>query len=68
MLPRLTAEDSLLAAQRVAVGSGSLKPHDARAIADSWARHLQKRMKAARPTREDLAAIGIGVRVKERVQ
>lgn len=65
MLPRLRAEESLTASQRIAVGTGSLKTGDARAVLDGWraATTSGRRIRGAKPSREDLRAIGIGVRL-----
>lgn len=61
MMPRLEAEESLLAAQRASVGSGTLKADDAKAIVRRWteAARPDRRPQAADPGA--LAAIGIGV-------
>lgn len=67
-LPRLTAEESLVAAQRTAVGAGSLKKGKARQIADSWNRQAGRgRHVTLRPkTREQWVAMaaGAGVGIK----
>lgn len=64
MLSRLTAEESLLAAQQVQLGSGVMKQADARSLRQRW-------VKAAAPARPKaqkvdfgaLGAMGIGFRV-----
>ena len=38
MLPRLIAEESLIAMQRVAMGSGNMKEQDAKRIGQTWER------------------------------
>jgi hypothetical protein len=64
MMPRLEAEESQVAATRVAVGSGSIDADTSKSIQASWERQTQrKRPKAQRATREELAARGIGRRV-----
>ena len=56
-------------AQRVAVGSGTMKQHDSRSILNEWRRSARagsRRGAAVKPSPEQLAAIGIGVIVEER--
>jgi hypothetical protein len=62
MMPRLQAEEALLAVQVTALGTGSLKPGDARAVRDRLARAAGRRARAHRATPEGLAAMGIGFR------
>ena len=67
-LPRLTAEESLQAAERTAVGSGALKKGKGKQIADRWRRQAGQRAHVLRPaTREQYAAqmagLGIGVKI-----
>lgn len=60
-LPRLSAEESFLAATRTGVGSGSLPTDTAQQITAEWGQALERAGRAARhrPTASDLAAIGI---------
>ena len=69
-LPRLTAEESLLAANRTAVGTGSLKKGEGRRVAASWQRLAGEhravvRSKGPGEYAAHMAALGIGVK-KER--
>jgi hypothetical protein len=61
MIPVLTAEESLLAAARMALGSGRLKRHDAQALHRQWVRQTGRERRARRPAGSlaDLAALGI---------
>lgn len=43
MLPRLTAEESIVSAQRTAVGAGMMRPEDRMAIISAWERTAQLR-------------------------
>lgn len=66
-LPRLSAEESLMAAQRIAVGTGSLQKGDGRRIAEGWQRMAAQHRPVVRPTDEamyaaQMAGLGIGVR------
>jgi hypothetical protein len=62
MIPRLTAEESLLAAERIAVGVGRLPRHDARALVSRWQRAARAGRERAQPiTPVLLAASGIRV-------
>jgi hypothetical protein len=71
MLPRLQAEESLLTADRVALGAGTLKQDAARELGRRWeratrdpgARDSRARVKL---TPGDLAAMGIRYKVVER--
>lgn len=70
MLPRLEAEESIVAAERMAVGSGSMKPAPRRDVVAGW-RRAAKVDAARRATdpeghRALAAAAGIGVRVVSR--
>lgn len=69
MLPQLQAEESLLAADRIAVGTGSLKREVAREIASGWERAARANAPAPREKRraspETLQAMGIGYIVVE---
>jgi hypothetical protein len=63
MLPRLEAEESLLAAQRTAVGSGTAG-NTGTQIAQKWAQAAnvgQPQLKQ-KPTKKDLRGLGIGSR------
>ena len=67
-LPRLTAEESLLMAERVAVGSGSLKKGKGRQIAGQWHRATGQTRHVLRPKSREayeaqMAMAGIGVKV-----
>jgi hypothetical protein len=63
LLPRLQAEESLLASQRTAVGSGSLKREQARAVTGGWSRLVDAGVTPARPaSRHELGGSGIGYR------
>jgi len=61
LLPRLTAEESFLAASRVAVGTGSLAAEDAHGLTAEWARLAERARTSVRrrPSPADLAAIGV---------
>ena len=68
-LPRLSAEESLQAAERTAVGTGSLKKGVGRRISDGWSRRAGQRAHAIRPKSKamhvaQLAALGIGVKTE----
>jgi hypothetical protein len=65
-LDPLTAEESLIAAERIAVGTGSLKKGAARRIAAGWQRRTDRHVPRIRPStaasyRAQLAGLGIGV-------
>lgn len=65
MMPRLEAEESLLVAQRVALGSGSYKKDDARRLTHRWtnqARGPRISESAAAVNPRELAGMGIGFR------
>lgn len=66
MLPRLEAEESLLAADRLSVNR--LKPADRRAHLDAWKRVAYPasapRPRAPRATPDQLSTMGIGVIVE----
>jgi len=62
-VPKLTAEESLVASLRVAYGSGMLKEKDSKQVHAGW--RTEAGLETPRPRRatpEDLASIGIGVR------
>lgn len=70
MLPRLEAEESLVAAERLAVGTASLKADARRRVIDDWAK-VARPVAVQRPTdpaarRALAAAAGIGMRVVRR--
>jgi hypothetical protein len=65
MYTRLTAEESLLMRERVAIGTGAYGADDARRIVNRWQQQMAGES-AARPviakaTPADLAALGIEV-------
>lgn len=67
-LPRLTAEESLLAAERVAVGTGSLRRGQARRVAQAWQRATDQqtprvRARGAAEYAAQMAGMGIGVKL-----
>lgn len=64
MLPRLSAEESIAQATRVAVGTGSLKDDDRRRVTRAWERAAEgdRRPPAQKATAQQLAAIGIAVK------
>ena len=66
-LPRISAAESLQAAERVAVGTGSLKKGVGRRIADGWQRQAGKSRPVIRPKSREMydaqmAGLGIGVK------
>ena len=66
-LPRLEAEESLLEAERIAVGSASMKPDPRAEVVASWRDRAEIRI-VRRPRDRaahgaQLAAAGIGIRV-----
>jgi hypothetical protein len=62
MLPRLQAEESLLASTRASVGSGFMASDDARRIMSTWERTANpERPRAQKATPEDMARMGIQV-------
>lgn len=67
MLPRLQAEESILFANRTAVGSGALSKDDARAVTSKWAKAAAAEIPVLRnPSQEDLNALGISVKKVKR--
>ena len=65
MLPRLIAEESLTAMQRVAMGSGNMKEQDAKRIGQSWERMANPKPEAFQKTKADPAAMAAaGIKVK----
>lgn len=66
-LPRLEAEESLLAAERIAVGSATLKPAPRDAVVAAWREQAEVRIVRRPKDRAahgaQLAAAGIGIRV-----
>lgn len=66
-LPRISASESLQAAERIAVGTGSLKKGVGRRIASGWARQADHDRPVVRPTspesyRAQMAMVGIAVK------
>lgn len=71
-LPRLVAEESLQAAERMAVGSGSLKKGVGRRIASGWERATDRQRTVMRPKGRaqymaQMAGVGIAVKSVPRV-
>lgn len=66
MIPVLQAEESLMVAARVALGSGVLKRADARALQRQWERRTGRPSRRDRPPTDprQLAALGIGLEEK----
>lgn len=62
MIPRLTAEDSLRAYDRIAAGTGHLRPSDRQTMLRTWKRAATRPQRAAPVTPEALVGLGIGVR------
>lgn len=62
MQPRLQAEESITAANRIAKGTGSLKDKDAAALAREWAEAAQPNAQKAKPDAGLLMAAGFGFR------
>lgn len=67
MLPRLEAEQSILEAERLAIGFGRLAPKDARDVLSRWQRATgaARIVKAAKATPQVLAGFGIGLVVTD---
>lgn len=66
-LPRLTGEESLQFAERIAVGTGSLKKGEGRRIASGWQRMAEQHRPVVRPKdeamyRAQMAGMGIGIK------
>lgn len=67
-IPRLQAEESLMRASEIAVGTGSLKKGEARRIVDAWqktagsARRSAIKPKSAAEMQMRLASLGIATR------
>jgi hypothetical protein len=71
-LPRLSAEESLLAATRVAVGSGSLKKGEGQRIQHQWSKAAEQGAPVVRSTgpaqyAAHMAGLGIGVKKVKKV-
>lgn len=68
MIPVLQAEESLLTAARVAVGSGVMKRADARALQRQWERRTGRPSRRDRPPSDPaaLASLGIGIDQREK--
>ena len=64
MLPRLVGEENIQAANRTAVGSGTLEASARTKIVDVWQRHAAGPRKRSRVVADvrTLGGIGIGVR------
>lgn len=60
-LARLQAEESLVAANRIAVGGGKLKEQDARAIVADWSKAAHPGGRRGKPGVGGLAAAGFKV-------
>jgi hypothetical protein len=72
-LPRLSAEESLLFANRIAVGTGSLNKGEGRRIASGWQRIAGEhravvRSKGPGEYAAHMAALGIGVKREKRAK
>jgi hypothetical protein len=69
MLPRLAAEEAMLAATEVGIGMGAIERDEARRIARTWERAANptyERPKAQKLTPDQLQALGIGYVVVEK--
>jgi len=66
MMPRLLAEESLRMADRVAVGTGSLKRGSAAKIINRWRREAQATARAKPISPDRLAVMGVGIRTVPR--
>jgi len=67
MLPRLEAEESMLAATRVAMGNGSLQPDEANRVREQWSTATMEDVPSAvpapvKPHTEALQFMGFAVR------
>lgn len=66
MMPRLQAEEAFAAAERVAVGSGSLEPRASREITSRWTRTIDGDRRIGQPavkaSPRTLGLLGIGMR------
>lgn len=63
MLPRLMAEESMLASTRVAIGSGTADKDESNKVRRIWAEVAQvAKPKALKASVEDVRAMGIAVR------
>lgn len=65
MMPRLQAEEAFAAAERVALGTGSVEKGAAREIARRWSRAMdvdRRASPAVKATPQALGLLGIGVR------
>jgi hypothetical protein len=69
MMPRLTAQEAIRAAQIVGVGTGAMKKHDSRALLGQWDRQMgaTKRLKPGKPGSREfeatMAGAGLGVKI-----
>jgi hypothetical protein len=67
MLPRLMAEESLMATERIAVGTGSLDKHVTRRLLRAWGQQVNGHAGAPPPASPHvLGSMGIGYRTKAR--
>lgn len=72
-LPVLVAEDSLRAAERIAVGTGSFRDkHAGKRIAEGWQRQANQHRVVIRPKSKEMyaaqmAGMGIGVKSVKKV-
>jgi hypothetical protein len=68
MMPRMQAEESMLAATRVALGGGSLKKDDAARLRRAWEQAASggRAPRAIKASLADLQALGIVVRKVKR--
>ncbi len=62
MLPRLSAEESMRAANQIAYGTGNLEKDTARRMADRWTQQANPQQRAAKATPQQLGSMGIKVR------
>ncbi|HMJ87979.1 MAG TPA: hypothetical protein VK504_32605 [Vicinamibacterales bacterium] len=70
MLPRLEAEESILAADRLGVGTRTVSRQAVKEALDRWQRtahpaHTRARARRPRATPDSLAALGIGYHIVE---
>jgi hypothetical protein len=70
MLPRIDAEEAIAEAERIAVGSGSMKPGSRTEVIAAWRRVAEvdvvRRPRDREAHRAALAAAHIGIRVVKR--
>jgi hypothetical protein len=63
MIPVLTAEESLLSASRIALGSGTMKRGDARALQRAWERQTGRAKRDRRRVADPSAMGALGIAV-----